>query len=276
MTEPTIQPASEGNELSGVVESTQTSEQPIQDSGNVDGQSTENESIPTTEQSQVEDSGSVTEESPKSPEDVLRDYKALEADYTKKNQEYKANFDRINALGGLDAIENIINNIASNPEVVQQLMQGQSPQPEDNPYEEADSEAIDTVKQIATDIAKQMVAPYEERIRQQDFEVIQGKMDANFPDWKEYQSEMVEISRNLPTEVTESPSYEVAAGLYAQAVIMKDGGLTKLGEKAYKQSLEVKKKQSSTPTSPAPPTNTGAVANSIQEAAEQAKRELGL
>ena len=145
------------------------------------------------------------------------------------------------------------------------------------------SEAIKTVETIARQIASEEVAqirknevdPLVQRNQQAHVQGLFGQMDTEFPEWRDVQDQMEELSENLSPEKQANPTLKDIKMLYYSA-LDESGKFQDFQAQQYQKVLEGKKNNASDP----PPTNYGSAdvgpVNSLLEAFQKSKQQHGV
>lgn len=218
-------------------------------------------------------------------QDWEKDYKALQAEFTKVSQINAKNEGFLNAFGGEEGLRDTFDKL-QNPEVP--VVEDDFGLPDKATLEPEQLQAYEMVEKVAEKIAAKMIKAERESLdprfadleansaqqRQTRIESVFGQMTEKHPQWEEMRSTMAEI---LPqTNINSNLTLAEMEQLYV-AALQKSGKLEEFGAKLYEKKLAEKQKRSvDSPLAGSPGANGSIKIETIQDAARAAKVKLGI
>jgi hypothetical protein len=224
------------------------------------------------------------------PEIAAKMYKDMQKLVSQKDtdlSQYKSQIDQLSQYGGVDGIVKWANYLQANPSFakwVQDQQQGQNysalgidPANVDDETKKA-LQTVDEISkrnaaQIAGQLYKQNIEPLANTLKDKTLQDHFSQMDTKHEGWREVQDVMRTLSDDLPPQVQDNPSYTDIETLYFKA-LSQSGKFDDYAAKQYQKRLEKKKGQSIEKPTTASGDKDQPQAKTIQEAAEQAKKQL--
>lgn len=206
-----------------------------------------------------------------------RDYKQLQAQYTKLTQGLGSL--GIRSMGELQERMQILEGLGANPEFLD-WARAQVAKATAGSGDEETQQALQVIEQIAEQKAEEKLAPLKQQALLQKVGQTFARMDQEFgPEWQTMKGRMFELLQRgkqlglyHPSVETEF-DYEFLKGLYIQAAAADPQFVAKQYEKRLRQKQSAASQSS--PGTPGTATHQ-AEAKSMEEAYQQAKRELGM
>lgn len=218
------------------------------------------------------------------PEGLFKSYQDLQRDYSKKSDKL-ADMDKLfQPFGGPDKLVEWATYLSQNPDFPKWVSDQQNKNilgVNNSDLDEETQKALQVITVVAEKIADQKIqqamkskveplaSSYKERLIADHF----SQMDKKYEGWREMQDLMSEISETLPEQVQDNPTFDIVEDLYFKA-LRQTGKMDDYAARVYARKLEAKKKLSTEkPSAPAGP-GEPPPAKSIEEAFEQAKKQL--
>ncbi len=272
------------------------------ESQNIEGQadnsepnieSNENEGQAEISESQNAEGQSNEPEDNVTLESLQRDYKALQAEFTKRNEAEKQLLTELQKYGGKDAILQIADFINQNPDRVSRFEEfiKQESQPLNKRNElgideasltDEEKEALEMMNKLAEQKVKNEIQQLEQKIQpfvqaqvNQHINSLISKLDNEYgQDWRKYEKKMSEIAQTFPFSDPQKLTMDDMYSLLDRAVRL-SGDKEDFEAKMYEKKLKsAKEKQMSPSQKPSGKTNFKQASN-IWEAWNQAKQQLG-
>jgi len=238
-----------------------------------------------------------TSEEPSQPvNDYEKMYKSLQADYGRRNESEKSlrtQFDQLmgkNDGSGINDLYQLANNLNQNPRFSQWLQDEKNRQVGLPPSDELDDDTkagLDQLNNIFDQRLQQFekqlyetkVKPLEQKNQQEHMNRLFEQMDTSDHKeyWKEYLPDMEGLLQKgfLSQERQNNPSFQDLDDVLTRAI--KDrGDFEKIQAQAYQKRLIAKKNNNSGPIKNTLNVRSSNKAGSLREAANMAKRSLGL
>lgn len=215
-----------------------------------------------------------------SPEKLHESYKSLQTELGKRTEKLNKFEDALGKYGGLETVTNWVEYLSNNPDFSKWVQSQQEKQAlgggEADPGDPETKAAMETVRRITQqEIARAMqerVEPLADSYKQRILQDNMGKMDEEFPGWRDLQSEMAGLAETLPSAVQDNPSLNDLKSLYIRAVV-ETGKIADFGKSFYEKELKAVKKKSTVRPGKAP-AGLPKKASTIQEAFALAKSQL--
>jgi hypothetical protein len=219
---------------------------------------------------------------------VEKDYKALQSEFTKRNETEKGWKDRFQAFGGIDKAHEHLNFLVNDPAFHDYLKSRQSQEyvggQDISQMDDEQKQAVELVQKIVD----QTVASRLENFKRENLDPLAnsyhkdsiantlGEIENDWGDiYRENKDAMAEVVKSLPENVRNNPSKDDLTDLM-WSVIRRSGNFEKYAAQFHAQSVKSKKENSTTP----PPTTQGfdnlPAPKNIAESFAQAKKKLGI
>jgi hypothetical protein len=148
----------------------------------------------------------------------------------------------LSQYGGPEKVAALMNELSNDPGFAKYLEKKRGGLNEEE-LDEDTRAGLKMVREVAAKIAKEENASLRadvDRMKQRSIKRHFNKLDKNYPDWREHQSEMKEGIKNLSSDVRDDPDYEDLVDLYNRAALKK-GKLKTLDEWDKLQKEKLKK-----------------------------------
>lgn len=221
------------------------------------------------------------EVTPEQSPNYERDYKELQAEFTRRNQATKALLGKFDSVGGVEEALKLAE-LRKDPAFKEWESQ------RNNPYANADADtqkAVKVVEEIAQRIADGRVNEILQRhiaplVQNRAMEQVQAQIDSmdSLPEmegWREYEGEMAGLVQELFPQNGHLPVKDQMIATYMLALI-RAGKMEEYQSKQYESKLRAKKAQSQGRAGAGGRSTTAVSAGSMEEAFFAAKRAVGI
>jgi hypothetical protein len=209
-----------------------------------------------------------------------KSYKALQAEYTKLNTQFK----KLEQYGGPDQMIQWAEYLAKNPRFSEWVQNEQGRNilgVKEDELDEQQQKALNVVRTIAEQVAdakiKQIrqteIAPLSEKYKEKLLDEHFSTMDKKYEGWRELQDDMAEMSESLSKEAQDNPSFEDLEDLYFKA-LRKTGKINDYAAEMHNKKLQQMKSKTTEKPSAAP-ASAPKQFKTIAEAFAYAKQQHG-
>jgi hypothetical protein len=210
-----------------------------------------------------------------------KSYKAIQSEYTRLNEQFK----ELEKYGGPQQLREWADYLSNDPDFAVWVKNKQAKNVfgiDENDMTPEQKEAMNLVKKMASleaqnqisQVVKSQIEPLAEAYKQQILDTHFKTMDGKYgTDWHEMRDVMSELSKDLPEKIQNKPEFDDIEDLYFRA-LRRSGKFDSYARKLHEKSL-MEKKAKSTDRPKTSVDSAPRKSRTIQEAFEDAKRQMG-